>query len=99
MSMIGGSQLLTTTDASIGTSGSPTRVFFASVLSDGTATVVKFYNGTSTGGQIFHQVDGTISKSVTVDFGSQGLYFPAGCFVDVDTHTAGGAVAYFQSVL
>lgn len=90
----GGTQFLTTADAVVGISGRPTRVYFITVLSDGTATVVKMYNGTSTGGQFFHQIDGTISKSVTVYFGAQGLLFPAGCFLDVDTHTAGGAIAY-----
>ena len=90
----GGTYFLTTTDAVVGVSAKPTRVFFMTVLSGGTASVVKLYNGTSTGGQIFHQLDGTISKSVTVYFGAQGLLFPAGCFVDVDANTAGGAIAF-----
>lgn len=95
----GGTQFLTTTDAAIGSSGKPTRVYFATALSDGTATVVKFYNGTSTSGQLYHQLDGTISKSASIYFGTHGLLFPAGCFVDVDTHTAGGAVAFESQTL
>lgn len=95
----GGTQSISNqTDAAIGTSGKPTRVYYAEAVSDGTATLVLLKNGTSTGGTQFSQLDGTISKSVSRYYGSEGMWFPAGCFADVDSHTAFLTVCYSQDV-
>jgi hypothetical protein len=80
------------TDAAIGPSGKPIRIFSISVLSGGTAAVVKLFNGTDASGVIWLQVDGTINKAVTVDF-ANGILFPAGCFADVDANTVSLIVA------
>ena len=44
-----GTQLITTTDAAVGISGKPCRVFSVGLISDGTAGVLKLRNGTGTG--------------------------------------------------
>lgn len=77
-----------TADGVIGNSGKPIRVYAIAITSGGTAAVVAFHNGTSTSGQRMLQGTGTISKTVLVpDIPTEGLLFPAGLFVDVDTNT------------
>ena len=82
------------TDAAIGISGSPCRVFMINVLSDGTAGVAILRNGTSTGGTAYVTVTGTISIGTVFSFGTQGVLFPAGCFLDVTANVVGGCVTY-----
>jgi hypothetical protein len=84
------------TDAVIGTSGKPTRVFAISFLSDGTAGVFILRNGTSTAGNPFVQENGVVSAGKTVTYGTTGIMFPAGCFMDIDTHVMSGVVEYAQ---
>ncbi len=74
------------TDAAILRSGQPVRVFDIQAISDGTATTVKLYNGTSASGTQYLQIDGVVSKAATFN-SSQGVLFPGGCFADVDSHT------------
>lgn len=82
------------TDAAIGPSGSPVRVFTLHILSDGTAGVAILRNGTSTGGTAYVTETGTVSLGKTINYGTQGIMFPAGCFLDIDTHVVGGCVTY-----
>ncbi len=91
-----GTQSITNqTDIALVTSivGQPVRVFTVHVVSDGTASTVLLRNGTSTAGAVFIQVDGVISKGATLDF-ANGVLFPAGCFVDVDSHSQSVVVTY-----
>jgi hypothetical protein len=89
-----GTQLITTTDAAVGISGRPCRIYSIGLLSDGTAGVLILRNGTSTGGTAVIQIDGTINKmSTPIDF-AQGLLFPAGCYMDADTHCTGGFISF-----
>lgn len=93
-----GTQLITTTDAAVGTSGQPCRVFSVGLISGGTAGVLILRNGTSTGGTAVLQIDGTISKmSTPIDF-ANGLLFPAGCFMDADANCAGGFISYVNEL-
>lgn len=82
------------TDAAVGVSGQPTRVFTLHVISDGTAGVAILRNGTSSSGTAYVTETGTISTGKTVNFGTQGMLFPAGCFLDVDSHCVGGIVTF-----
>lgn len=82
------------TGAIVGTSGKPTRVFAVNFLSDGTAGVLILRNGTTSGGTAYVQENGVISKGVTVSYGPVGILFPAGCFLDIDSHCVGGVVSY-----
>lgn len=98
MNLLPGTQLLTTTDGPIGTSGKPIRVFSAAVLSDGTASTVILRNGTSTGGSAYVQLDGVINKLSTPFNALHGVLFPAGCYADVDAHSVGGYVSYTEEL-
>lgn len=92
-----GTQLVTA-DAAIGTSGQPARVYNVHLFSSGGGGgSVALRNGTSTAGTIYVQLDGTTSKGITVDFGTYGYMFPAGCFVDLlDGNTTSILVSYSQ---
>lgn len=91
-----GSQAFSTTDIVLGTSGKPTRVFAISFLSGGTAGVVILRNGTSTGGTAFVQENGVISAGKTVTYGTTGILFPAGCFIDTDNNVSSGVISFSQ---
>lgn len=82
------------TDAPLGSSGIAVRVYTVHVISDGTAGVVSLRNGTSSSATAFVTETGTINTGKTINFGTQGMLFPAGCFVDVDAHCVGGIVTY-----
>jgi hypothetical protein len=86
------------TAIAIGPSGKPIRVYDAYAISDGTATTVKLYNGTSATGN-YLQIDGIISKSSQLPLSSdQGFLFPLGCFASVDSHTVMLAVSFVQEL-
>lgn len=90
-----GSQVIASgTDAVVGTSGQPTRVFTLHVISDGTAGVAVLRNGTTSGGTAYTTETGTISTGKTFNYGTQGMLFPSGCFLDVDSHCVGGVVTF-----
>lgn len=92
-----GSQIIASgTDAVVGTSGKPTRVFCINFLSGGTAGIVILRNGTSSGGSVFVTENGVISSGKTVPYGATGILFPAGCFLDIDANVTGGVVEYSQ---
>lgn len=82
------------TDAPIGTSGISVRVFTVHLISDGTATVTNLRNGTSASATIFSTETGTASTGKTINYGTQGMLFPSGCFLDVDAHCIGGIVTF-----
>lgn len=92
----GSQALVSGTDSIVGTSGKPTRVFCISFTSDGTAGVFILRNGTTTGGTAFVTENGVISSGKTVYYGTSGILFPSGCFMDVDAHCTGGVVSYSQ---
>ena len=84
------------TDAAIGTSGKPTRIFAINILSDGTAGVVQLRNGTSASATLVVTEHGVISQGKTIPYGTTGFFFPAGCFLDVSANVVGGAVSFSQ---
>lgn len=82
------------TDIAIGPSGKPIRVYDAYVVSGGTASTVKLYNGTSATGN-YVQIDGIINKSSALPISSsQGILFPLGCFADVDSNSVMLSVSF-----
>ena len=93
---ISGSQLVGTSDAAIGVSGNATRVFNIHILSGGTAAIVSLRNGTAASATAYLTETGTISTGKTFDYGTKGMLFPSGCFVDVDTNTTSVLVAFEQ---
>ncbi len=72
-----------TADGVVGPSGARIRVHQATWLSDGTARSIVLRNGTADTADILFSQAGTINLTVTVNFGSDGLVFPSGCFFDV----------------
>lgn len=92
----GSQAIVSGTDAAIGTSGKPTRVFAVNFLSGGTAGTLTLRNGTSASAPVFVTETGVINTGKTVEYGTAGVLFPAGCFLDVDANVTAGVVTYSQ---
>ena len=84
-------------DGVVGTSGKPIRVFCFIVNADASGAVVAVYNGTSTGGTAYDSLVGAASVSTRISYPG-GLYFPAGCYLDIDAHTNYVTVVYSQEI-
>lgn len=76
-----------TADTAVG-AGEPVRVFQATWLSDGTARDLVLRNGKVDSATVWVTAAGTISKTTTIDFGSHGILFTAGCFIDIGSATS-----------
>lgn len=92
-----GTQNFTTTDGILGRGSRPCRVFGVYLLSGGTASTVILRNGSSATSTIQLQLDGTISKA-TYWSDANGLLFPNGCFVDVDSNTTALSVSFEEEL-
>jgi len=64
----------------------PTRVFSIHIISGGTAGVVSLKNNGASG-TIYVTETGSINTGKTIYFGTHGMLFPNGCYVDVDANT------------
>lgn len=89
-----GATLIGTADAAVSTAGQAVRVFTIHIISGGTAAVVSLRNGSTVAGTVWVTETGTISTGKTINYGTQGILFPSGCFVDVDTNTTSVLVTY-----
>lgn len=86
--MAGHQQILGNNDAAVGVSGKPVRIFSFNIRStSGGGASVTLYNGTSTAGTKYDEQIGVADASFIVNYGSEGKFFPGGCFVDVDANT------------
>lgn len=94
--MLIGTQVLTE-DGAVGTSGKPIRVYWIHLVSGATASTTTFKNGTTTSGTAYIQVDGLVSKGVTLNFAG-GVLFPAGCFMDTDANISYCTVGFTKEV-
>jgi len=81
-------------DGVVGRSGYPTRVFQLTVVSDATAGESLLRNGATVSGAIWVNPTNVISKSATVNFGEEGILFPAGCYADIDVNCLGTLITY-----
>lgn len=88
--------VLLTADGVVGTAGAATRVFFIHIISGGTAAVVSLRSGSTVGSTIYITETGTISTGRTLSYGANGIFFPSGCFCDVDTNTTSVLVSFEQ---
>lgn len=95
--MIKGTPTALTADAAVGTSGKPVIVYHITLTSGGTASTLALHNGTSTSGTKLESFVGTINTTVRFNFPS-GLYFPAGCFADVDANIAAPSTIWWHKV-
>lgn len=75
-------------------SSNPTRVFAIHFASGGTAGVVNLRNGTTSSGTVYVKETGSISTGKTVVFGTGGIVFPGGLYVDMDGNTTLVTVTY-----
>lgn len=79
----------------IGTAGTAVRVYTIHVISTGGgASVVSLRNGSTAGGTIWVTETGTISTGKSVNYGTQGILFPAGCFVSTDANSSNVIVTF-----
>lgn len=89
-----GTQLITA-DGVVNSASVAVRIFSIHILSGGGgAAVVSLRNGAVVGGTIWVTETGTASTGKTFSYGTQGILFPSGCFVDVDANTTSVAVVY-----
>lgn len=89
-----GSQLVTA-DGVVASAGVPVRIFGIHIISTGGgAAVVSLRSGSVVGGTIWITETGTVSTGASRSYGTQGLLFPDGCFVDVDANTTSVLVSY-----
>ena len=95
----GGSQRITA-DGVIGVSGAPTRVYGLIIQSGAIAGVVNVYNGTDTTGTIIlPTISGAANQGKAVEgIPAEGIYFPAGCYVDIDANTT-SVIAQYENVV
>ena len=94
-SMLNGSQLITA-DGVVGVSGQAKIVYCIHIISGGTAAVVSLRRGTAVTDTIGVTQTGTISTGATFNY-EGGLFFPGGCYVDVDANTTSVLVAYREA--
>lgn len=83
------------TPVAIGTAGTAVRVFAVHIISGGGgASVASLRNGSTAAGTIWITETGTLSTGKTFNYGTQGVLFPAGCFISTDANTANITVSY-----
>lgn len=88
--------VLITADGAVGTAGAGTRVFFIHIISGGTAAVVSLRNGSAVSSTIYVTETGVVNTGSTKPYGANGIFFPAGCFCDVDVNTTSVLVSFEQ---
>jgi hypothetical protein len=76
-------------DGAVGPSGKKIRLYSATWLSDGTARDLVLRNGAADSATVWVTATGVISKTVTIDFGPEGLLFSSGCFFDIGSAASG----------
>lgn len=85
---------LSTQDATVGTSGVAVRIFAMHIISGGVAGSVSLRNGTSDSATAYVTESGTVGTGTTFHYGTQGILFPAGCFIDLDANTTSVLVTF-----
>lgn len=82
-------------DGEVGRTGLPKILYSINWVSDGTAGVIKIYDGTSTAGTLVYQETGVINTGVFRQFGgSEGIMLKNGMYIDIDVHDVNVVVAY-----
>ena len=89
-----GTQLITA-DGVVLSAARAVRIFTIHIISGaGGGAVVNLRSGSVVGATIWITETGTASTGITFNYGTQGVLFPSGCFVDVDANTTSVAVVY-----
>lgn len=84
--------VIRTSDGESTSAGVPTRVFMMHIISGGTAAVVNLKNNGASGTTYVTET-GTVSTGKTFLYGVEGLFFPNGCYIDVDTNTTSATLS------
>ena len=96
MNLLPGLQSITTnTQVAVGTAGKPIRVFNIELISSATASALKLYAGTTTGGSLYTQVDGIASSSVLYNYAG-GKRFATGCFALSDAAITSATITFTE---
>jgi len=83
-----------TASGTIGSGNKPIRVFWAILVSTSTASTCSIKsNGTS--GTAYDQLDGTISKSVRVNYAG-GMYLPSSGYFTADGNISYATIGYSE---
>ena len=83
----------TAEDAQINDAGDVIRVYAMHIISGGTAGIVSLKNGGASG-TVYITEDGSANVGETFVYGTHGVLFPDGCYIDVDANTTSVVVAY-----
>jgi hypothetical protein len=81
----------------VGDSGKPIAIYGYAFVSDGTAGVITFKDGTTTGGTAVFSDTGTVSSWKTGPNCVGVPMFTTGLFVSLDAHVTGATVFYRQA--
>ena len=84
MNLLPGSVRITA-DSVILESGKPVRVYWVSLVSGATASVLSLKNGTTSSGTEYISITGTANTGIVVNFAG-GALFPGGLFADADAN-------------
>lgn len=88
-----GTQILTASGA-IGVSAKPLRIFTIHIVC-GTAAIAHIHSGGS-GGTATLKETGTANTGKTINYGDQGIYFPAGAYCSFETNVSRVVATYAQ---
>lgn len=89
-----GTQVITA-DGVVNSTAKAVRIFSIHILSGaGGGGVVSLRSGSTVSGTIWVTESGTASTGKTFSYGTQGILFPSGCFVDVDANTTSVTLTY-----
>ena len=87
-----------TEDTALIRSGKPVRLYGASITSGATAAKVSFRNGTAATDTLIYEGHGEPNLTVdATDIPAEGIFFPAGLFVDIDANAT--AVVCFAELV
>ena len=98
--MIKGAPQTITADGVIGVSGKPVKVFAVTIDSGASASVAAFHNGTADTDTLMFQSSGSTNLKVFVNnIPEEGGYFPAGCYVNVDSNLGSDGLTVWHEVV
>lgn len=78
---------IVTEDGEATAANTPTRIKTMHILSGGGGAAIVSLKNNGSSGTIYVTETGTTSTGKTFYYGEDGILFPNGCYVDVDTNT------------
>jgi len=84
----------TTADVQMVATGRQVRVFNMHIISAGTVAVVDLKTGGSGGTIRIQQTGAAVSTGTNFNYGTEGVVFPSGLYVNVDANTTSVSITY-----